>query len=261
MGERKIMSTVNQVNMTDTAKYLVDIPTSVMQPESIDFDTVYSEISSGDEDLDTIFEEVSEEYGVDVNLLKAVAQAESGFDVNAVSSCGAMGIMQLMPATANSLGVEDPYDARQNITGGAKMLAYLLDDYNGNVTLALAAYNAGSGAVHKYGGVPPYAETQNYIRKINDILGGALDNDSTTIEGAEPTQLYGVSQASETEEVYYSAPVTFHYGTLATLRLESRSSVSGNGYAAAADAYKDSYEKAVCLVQGQDYAEVLDFIK
>lgn len=254
------MSTVNQVNMSDAAKYLVDIPTSVMQPESIDFDTVYSEISSGDEDLDTIFEEVAEEYGVDVNLLRAVAQAESGFDVNAVSSCGAMGIMQLMPATANSLEVEDPYDARQNITGGAKMLAYLLDDYNGNVTLALAAYNAGSGAVHKYGGVPPYAETQNYIKKINDILGGALDNDSTTIEGAEPTQLYGVSQTSE-EEVYYSAPVTFHYGTPAASRLQSRNSVSGNGYAAAADAYKAAYENAVCAVQGQDYAEVLEFIK
>ena len=82
-----------------------------------------------DETLDEIFEDVSQEYGVNVNLLKAVAQAESGFDVNATSSCGAMGIMQLMPSTAESYGVEDPYDARQSITGGAKLLSWLLDDY------------------------------------------------------------------------------------------------------------------------------------
>ena len=97
--------------------------------------------------------------------------------------------MQLMPTTAESLGVEDPFDARQNITGGAKMLAYLLDDYNGNVTLALAAYNAGSGSVSKYGGVPPYKETLGYIDRINDILGGALSSDSTTIDGAGATDL------------------------------------------------------------------------
>jgi hypothetical protein len=89
--------------------------------------------------------------------------------------------MQLMPETAKSLGVEDVFDAQQNITGGAKMLAYLLDDYNGDTTLALAAYNAGSGAVAKYGGVPPYAETQNYIKKINDILGGDLETDTSNI--------------------------------------------------------------------------------
>lgn len=246
------MSTVNEVNMTDGAKYLVDIPTSVMQPERIDFDEVYSEISSGDEDLDTIFEEVAEEYGVNVNLLKAVAQAESGFDTNAVSSCGAMGIMQLMPATANSLGVEDPYDARQNITGGAKMLAYLLDDYNGNVTLALAAYNAGSGAVHKYGGVPPYSETQNYIRKINDILGGALDHDSTTIEGAEPTQLYEIS---ENEEIY-NAPVLAAYSSPAAIQIQGAENVSEAAYSAVRSTYMDAYERIVRVLENQDYSEV-----
>lgn len=249
------MSTVNEVNMTDGAKYLVDIPTSVMQPESIDFDEVYSEISSGDEDLDTIFEEVAEEYGVNVNLLKAVAQAESGFDANAVSSCGAMGIMQLMPATANSLGVEDPYDARQNITGGAKMLAYLLDDYNGNVTLALAAYNAGSGAVRKYGGVPPYSETQNYIRKINDILGGALENDSTTIEGAEPTPLYGISEESEAEEVY-NASVSSFYSSPAAVQIRSAEEILETAYSAVMSTYMDSYDQVVRIVGKSDYSEV-----
>ena len=127
--------------------------------------------------------------GVNVNLLKAVAQAESGFDVNATSSCGAMGIMQLMPSTAESYGVEDPYDARQSITGGAKLLSWLLDDYNGNVSLALAGYNAGCGAVQKYGGVPPYDETVNYINKINDILDGALNNDSWTTDSMQATDL------------------------------------------------------------------------
>lgn len=249
------MSTVNEVNMSDGAKYLVDIPTSVMQPERIDFDQVYSDISSGNEDLDTIFAEVAEEYGIDVNLLKAVAQAESGFDTNAISSCGAMGIMQLMPATANSLGVEDPYDARQNITGGAKMLAYLLNDYNGNVTLALAAYNAGSGAVHKYGGVPPYSETQNYIKKINDILGGALDHDSTTIAGAEPTQLYGISQTSEVQEVY-SASVSSYYYSPAAVQIPSVESISESAYSAAREAYRDSYEQVIRVVGKQDYSEV-----
>lgn len=246
------MSTVNGVTTVNGDKFLVDIPTSVMQPESIDFDKVYSEVSSGDEDLDAIFEEVSLEYGVDVNLLKAVAQAESGFDTNAVSSCGAMGIMQLMPATANSLGVEDPYDARQNITGGAKMLAYLLDDYNGNVTLALAAYNAGSGAVNKYGGVPPYTETQNYISKINDILGGALDNDSTTIEGAEPTQLYSY----ESQEEIYSASVVTEYYSPAAIQIPTITESQSSAYTALLAACISTSDKVLSAVEAEDYSEV-----
>ena len=169
---------VDSVNMLDGNVY-----------GATDFDNVINNISSGSESLDDIFNEVSNEYGVNVNLLKAVAKAESDFDTEAVSYCGAQGIMQLMPTTAESLGVGDPFDARQNITGGAKMLAYLLDDYNGNVTLALAAYNAGSGSVSKYGGVPPYKETLGYIDRINDILGGALSSDSTTIDGAGATDL------------------------------------------------------------------------
>ena len=100
-----------------------------------------------------------------------------------------MGIMQLMPSTAESYGVEDPYDARQSITGGVKLLSWLLDDYNGNVSLALAGYNAGCGAVQKYGGVPPYDETVNYINKINDILDGALSNDSWTTDSMQATDL------------------------------------------------------------------------
>jgi len=156
--------------------------------------------------------------------------------------------MQLMPATAESLGVEDPYDARQNITGGAKMLGYLLADYNGDVTLALAAYNAGSGAVRKYGGVPPYSETENYIRKINDILGGALDNDSTTVDGAEPTPVYGTSQ--DEEEVYYSAPVTQQYMAAAQIPVVQA------GYQTAAQAYEAAYNSVISVISGQDYSGI-----
>ena len=180
---------VDSVNMLDGNVYLVSQGDNIKPVGATDFDNVINNISSGSESLDDIFNEVSNEYGVNVNLLKAVAKAESDFDTEAVSYCGAQGIMQLMPTTAESLGVEDPFDARQNITGGAKMLAYLLDDYNGNVTLALAAYNAGSGSVSKYGGVPPYKETLGYIDRINDILGGALSSDSTTIDGAGATDL------------------------------------------------------------------------
>ena len=190
---------VNSVdNILDGNMYLVSQGENIKPSSATDFDGVINQISSGSESLDDIFAEVADEYGVNLNLLNAVAKAESDFDTEAVSWCGAQGIMQLMPTTAESLGVEDPFDARQNITGGAKMLAYLLDDYNGNVSLALAAYNAGSGAVSRYGGVPPYNETLRYIDRINDILGGVLSNDSRTIDGAEATDLSGSAQAENT---------------------------------------------------------------
>lgn len=190
---------VNSVdNILDGNMYLVSQGENIKPSSATDFDGVINQISSGSESLDDIFAEVADEYGVNLNLLKAVAKAESDFDTEAVSWCGAQGIMQLMPTTSESLGVEDPFDARQNITGGAKMLAYLLDDYNGNVSLALAAYNAGSGAVSRYGGVPPYNETLRYIDRINDILGGVLSNDSRTIDGAEATDLSGSAQAENT---------------------------------------------------------------
>ncbi len=106
--------------------------------------------------------------GVDPGLVNAVAAVESGYNQNAVSSAGAVGIMQLMPETAAAMGV-NPYDAASNIEGGAKFLGSQLRQYNGDVKKALAAYNAGPGAVEQYGGVPPYAETQNYIRRVLDI--------------------------------------------------------------------------------------------
>jgi soluble lytic murein transglycosylase-like protein len=104
--------------------------------------------------------------GVDAALLRAVIHAESGFNPRALSYKGAQGLMQLMPSTAFELGVGDAFDPAENISGGARYLAELLRDFKGDVKLAAAAYNAGAGAVTKYGGVPPYAETQVYVQRV-----------------------------------------------------------------------------------------------
>ena len=112
-------------------------------------------------------------HGVPVSFVRAVIQTESQFDPRAVSSVGAQGLMQLMPATARRFGVVDPFNPQQNIFGGVRYLRWLLDKFGGNQTLAAAGYNAGENAVVRYGGIPPYRETQGYVRKILGLLNGA----------------------------------------------------------------------------------------
>lgn len=129
--------------------------------------------------MDSIFEGASSTYGVDVNLLKAIGKAESDFDPSCTSSAGAMGVMQLMPCNVEELGIKDPYNVRENIMGGAKHFAQMLKKYNGDVELALAGYNAGSGNVAKYGGVPPFKETQNYIKKVMSYAGDSINTGRT----------------------------------------------------------------------------------
>lgn len=118
------------------------------------------------QEISNIISEISSKHGVSEKLVRALIKQESGFNPTIVSKAGATGLMQLMPATAKSLGVTDAKNPTQNVDGGVRYLKSLMERYNGNLILALAAYNAGPGAVDKYGGVPPYKETQNYIKNI-----------------------------------------------------------------------------------------------
>ena len=127
------------------------------------------------EEIDSSIVMAAARHNVDPNLVRAVVKVESNFNSNAVSRKGAMGLMQLMPSTARSLNLKNPFDAEQNVDAGVRHLKQLLESYGGDVKLTLAAYNAGSGAVRRSAGVPHFAETQNYVRRITNLYYGGFD--------------------------------------------------------------------------------------
>lgn len=155
---------------------LVQVSQPVWQPEAASPAAPSSDIglAPGAEGIRQKIQATAELYGVSGALVDAVAWQESRYNARAKSSAGAMGVMQLMPGTARQLGVSDPHDVHQNIAGGTAYLREQLVRFDNNVPLALAAYNAGPGAVLKYGGIPPYPETQAYVRTIMGRLTAAM---------------------------------------------------------------------------------------
>ena len=192
-----------------------------------DFQTVFqTKYQNMPESMDSIFEEASAKYGVSSNLLKAVAKAESNFNPNAVSKAGAIGVMQLMPATARSLGVSDPYDARQNIMGGAKYLKENLERFDGTVSLALAAYNAGPNSVQKYGGIPPYKETQNYVKTVTSYMGTPIHT-GKMVTGSSRYCLEGLSSGSSSFDSQLRLSSASSYSQISGLYGTSYSQLAG----------------------------------
>jgi soluble lytic murein transglycosylase-like protein len=169
---------------------------------------------------DAHIEEAAARFGVSVVFIRAVIQTESAFDRLAVSSVGAQGLMQLMPATARRFGVSDPFDARQNIFGGVRYLRVLLDLFGGDTVLASAAYNAGEGAVRRHGGIPPYPETRGYVGKIQALLAGngeAAPGPSTrpaVARVAKPRTMYRWVDAEGTHHMSDTPPAAGSYVTI-----------------------------------------------
>jgi soluble lytic murein transglycosylase-like protein len=138
------------------------------QPQNIGF----ANKAFTDKEIDAAIEQAASRHNVDPNLVRSVIKVESNFNPNAVSRKGAMGLMQLMPQTARQLQVKNPFDPEQNVDAGVRHLKQLMESFGGDVKLTLAAYNAGAGAVNRSAGIPHYAETRNYVRRITDLYYG-----------------------------------------------------------------------------------------
>lgn len=176
--------------------------------------------------MDDMFSQASQAHQVPENLLKAVGYHESRFKPEVVSRCGAMGIMQLMPTTAKAMGVSDAFDPEQNIMGGAKLLGQLLNKYDGDLKLTLAAYGAGSGAVAKYNGVPPYKETQDFVNDIMSVVGQETTYSTPQITPENPTPAY--TKAAD-EMQTYTTYTTEDYRLFLEMLLDSARENSRSG--------------------------------
>ncbi len=141
-------------------------------------------------ELDKVIDEVAARHGVDPNLVRAIIKVESNFNPAAVSRSGAMGLMQLMPDTARQLGISNAFDPKQNVDGGVRHLRTLLNNYRGDLTLTLAAYNAGEGAVNRSNGIPRNGETQNYVKKITDLYGGGKPGTRLVLTPKAPIRVF-----------------------------------------------------------------------
>lgn len=169
--------------------------------------------------FDYIIQKAAQQHGIAEGLIKAVMHTESGFNVYAKSPVGAQGLMQLMPATAKRFNVSNAYDPHQNIMAGAKYLSWLLRRFDGNVSLALAGYNAGEGNVKKYGGIPPFRETQDYVRRVKSRYQNLYANGVSTssiqnmAEPAIQKANFTVAETQPKREIIQKEDGTFTYGT------------------------------------------------
>lgn len=198
---QKILDKENEVYASSEAQTEKTETETAEKTSSVSKSRTTSSSKSGETTLQDIFERAAQKYDISYDFLVAVAKAESDFNTKCVSSAGAQGIMQVMPEEQKGLGIKDPFDAEQNIMGAAKLLKAHLKKFNGDYTLAAAAYNAGSGAVKKYGGVPPYKETQNYVKKIKKYMeeGVTVPDKKVATSSQDSTVGSGASAGATTE--------------------------------------------------------------
>jgi soluble lytic murein transglycosylase-like protein len=163
---RLVRSVVLEPRVVSSRPVSPQLAAELATPPRPDFVTQVAGQNVADQNLKEMIDRIADDQGVETHLVHSVIRAESNYNANAVSPKGAQGIMQLIPATARRFGVSNTFDARENILGGVRYLRFLLDYYQGNYPKTIAAYNAGEGAVDKYNGIPPYAETQNYVYQV-----------------------------------------------------------------------------------------------
>lgn len=227
---QKILDKENEVYASSEAQTEKTETETAAKTSSVSKSRTTSSSKSGETTLQDIFERAAQKYDISYDFLVAVAKAESDFNTKCVSSAGAQGIMQVMPEEQKGLGIKDPFDAEQNIMGAAKLLKAHLKKFNGDYTLAAAAYNAGSGAVKKYGGVPPYKETQNYVKKIKRYMEeGVTVPDKKVASSSQDSTVGSGASAGATTETKESTTNTVEAKAATSADLEKVTVAIGTG--------------------------------